>query len=163
MAKHNTRAQNLRDMPSLDHKDVRLPSDGLWDHDAAYDRRYCYNHGKNEYLLGAKDTWMRLCDFVPANAKTDLKAKLEDDIRIKLEDLHNKTLANLEGTVSAFDPHARKCQAECVGGLLSHVYAVIEKKEHDVLCWATTQYSSTDFKLYTVNHLKPETTSVSHE
>ncbi|KIX00029.1 uncharacterized protein Z518_10956 [Rhinocladiella mackenziei CBS 650.93] len=69
MAKHNTRAQSLRDMPSLDSKDVGLPSDRLWDHDAAYDRRYCYKHGEYEYLLGAKDTWMRLWNFVPTNAK----------------------------------------------------------------------------------------------
>lgn len=76
-ADHNTRAQNLRDMPSLDSKEVGLPSNGLWDHDAAYAKRYCYNHGGYEYLLRANDTWMRLCDFVPANAKTDLMAKLE--------------------------------------------------------------------------------------
>ncbi|KIW09758.1 hypothetical protein PV08_11858 [Exophiala spinifera] len=137
MAKHNTRAQNLRDMPSLDSKDVGLPSDGLWDHDAAYDRRYCYKHGEYEYLLGAKDTWMRLGNFVPTNAKTEFPAKLEDDIRIRLEDLYHKTRANLEGTLSAFDPHARKCRAECGGGLLSRVYTVIGKKEHDgeMLYW----------------------------
>jgi hypothetical protein len=30
---------------------VGIPVDGQWEHDAAYDQRYCYNYGEPEYLL----------------------------------------------------------------------------------------------------------------
>lgn len=118
-------------MRSLDPEDVGLPSDGLWGYDAAYDRRYCYNHGEYEYLLIARNRWMRPCDSVPASAKIELKAKLENDAETKLKDLHNMTPAVPQDMISAFVAHARKCQGKCQGGLLSHVYAVIEKKEQD--------------------------------
>ncbi|KAK6362456.1 hypothetical protein LTS17_012845 [Exophiala oligosperma] len=130
VADPDTRARSSGATPSLDSEAVGLPFDGLWDHDAAYDRRYCYSHGEYEYLLDTKDRWMRLSDFVPANAVTGLKAK-ELEAEIKLKNLHNTTLVDLQDRMSAFDPHARKCQATCRGDLLAHVYDVIEKKEQD--------------------------------
>ncbi|KAK6384335.1 hypothetical protein LTS17_001898 [Exophiala oligosperma] len=129
VADPDTRARSLGATTSLGSEAVGLPFDGLWDHDVAYDRRYCYNHGEYEYLLGTKDRWMRPSDFVPANAVSGLKTK-ELDAEI-LENLHNMTLVDLQDRMSAFDPHARKCRAECRGDFLSHVYAVIEKKEQD--------------------------------
>ncbi|KIW35923.1 uncharacterized protein PV06_11749 [Exophiala oligosperma] len=128
VADPDTRARSPGDLPSLDSEAVGLPFDGLWDHDSAYDRRHCYNHGEYEYLLDTKDRWMRPKDFIPANAVTRSQAK-ELDAEIKLENLHSMTLFDLQDRMSAFDPRARKCQAECGGALLSHVYAVIGKKE----------------------------------
>ncbi|KAK6363853.1 hypothetical protein LTS17_012759 [Exophiala oligosperma] len=130
VADSDTRARSSGTTPSLDSEAVGLPFDGLWDHDAAYDRRYCYSHGEYEYLLDTKDRWMHPSDFVLANAVTGLKVK-ELDAEIKLENLHNMALVDLQDRMSAFDPYARKCQATCRGDLLSHVYDVIEKREQD--------------------------------
>ena len=42
---------------------IGLPLDGHWDHDAAYDHRYCFQHGEDEYLLGTPASWMSPTDL----------------------------------------------------------------------------------------------------
>ncbi len=111
----DTLALNAGEMPSLDSEDVGLPPDGLWDNDAAYGQRFCYDHGQYEYLLGTRDRWMRLSDF-------DLPS-----IETKLEGL----LKRQQDRPLTFDPHVRQCQAECRGNLFSHVHTVAEKRDQD--------------------------------
>ena len=49
------REKNTMPIPEV----IGLPLDGHWDHDAAYDHRYCFQHGEDEYLLGTPASWMR--------------------------------------------------------------------------------------------------------
>lgn len=100
--------------PPISLEDVGLPPDGLWDHDAAYEQRFCYNHGESEYLLGTADRWMFSSDFEIPDAEVALESMLQ-----KYKD-----------SPSAFEPHARRCQAECQDNLLSHVHSVIDRREH---------------------------------
>nr|KAK5449230.1 hypothetical protein LTR18_002319 [Exophiala xenobiotica] len=51
--------------PSICLEDIGLPSDGLWDYDAAYEQRYCYGHGEFEYLLTTPDRWISSDDLGP--------------------------------------------------------------------------------------------------
>jgi hypothetical protein len=59
----------------------------------------------------------------------------------------------LQYRIYRFDPHARQCQAECRGNLLSHVHTVVDKREQDGVTlywikWKTywTPASGTDDK-----------------
>jgi hypothetical protein len=96
-------------LPRLD--DVGLPFDGLWDHDAAYDLRFCAVHRETEFLLGTASRWMSPGDFDIRNTEAALGAMLQNAIP------------------SGFDPHLRRCQAECWGSLFSHIHNVIDKRE----------------------------------
>ena len=91
-------------------EDVGIPRDGVWDHDAAYKSRFCYDHGQMEYLLGTADRWMAPGDFRVPEAV--LEARFHR---------HRKSPAK-------FRPHARRCQAECRGSLFSHIYSVIDRR-----------------------------------
>ncbi|KIX09297.1 uncharacterized protein Z518_00376 [Rhinocladiella mackenziei CBS 650.93] len=104
-------AQIRRPHPHLE--DVGLPPDGLWDHDAAYKRRFCFDHGEIEYLLGNADRWMFPGNFDVPNAAAALEAMVQQ---------HGNSS-------SKFDPHSRRCQAECRGSLYFHVYSVLDKRE----------------------------------
>ncbi|KAK5312645.1 hypothetical protein LTR93_011247, partial [Exophiala xenobiotica] len=72
----DTFALNAGEMPSLNSEDVGLPPDGLWDDDAAYGQRFCYDHGEYEYLWGTRDRWMRLSDFDLTNIEIQLEGLL---------------------------------------------------------------------------------------
>ncbi|KAK5527652.1 hypothetical protein LTR23_011232, partial [Exophiala sp. CCFEE 6169] len=99
---------------SLPHlEDVGLPRDGVWDHDAAYDCRFCFDHGETEYLLGTADRWMPSSDFDVPEAEAALEAMLKKH----------------KDDPSEFQPHSRRCQAECWGILYSHIYSVLDKRE----------------------------------
>lgn len=103
--------------PSTDLEDVGSPSDGLWDVNRAYVQRFCYSHGESEYLLGTEDRWMSSTDFEIREAEVTLEAMLQEH----------------KDHPSPFDPHTRRCQAECQGNLLSHVHRVIKsRKDNDV-------------------------------
>lgn len=93
-----------------DLEDVGLPHDQLWDQDKAYDRRFCFEHGEFEYLLGTPNRWMSPIDFGTRGAESRLTRLLQDQ------------------STATFDPHSRRCQAECDGNLLSHVHHVLEQK-----------------------------------
>jgi hypothetical protein len=103
--------------PSINLEDVGSPPDGLWNVNTAYEQRFCYSHGESEYLLGTEDRWMSSTDFEIRDADVTLKAMLHRH----------------KDTPSAFDPHARRCQAECEGNLLSHVHRVIKSRKDDGL------------------------------
>jgi hypothetical protein len=90
-----------------------LPRDGVWDHDAAYDRRFCFDHGETEYLLGTADWWMPPSDLDIPDAEATLEAMLQ----------------NHKDDPSEFELHSRRCQAECWGTLYSHVHSVLDKRE----------------------------------
>ncbi|OCT52736.1 hypothetical protein CLCR_10519 [Cladophialophora carrionii] len=97
--------------PSLTDENVGIPRDGLWEHHEAYDRRFCYDHEQTEYLLGTANRWMS------ADEVDDDKGVLE-------------TMLLKPGDESpTFNPHSRKCQADCRGSLLSQVHAVLNKRK----------------------------------
>ena len=87
------------------------PLDGHWDHDAAYDRRYCFQHGEHEYLLGTPANWISPTDFRLSAAGERLE--------IMLEQFHQSP--------SVFRPHSRRHQTECTSRLWFHVDSVIER------------------------------------
>lgn len=131
--------------PSINLKNVGFPPDGLWNVNIAYEQRFCYSHGESEYLLGTEDRWMSSTDFEIRDADVILKAML-----------HRR-----KDIPSAFDPHARRCQAECEGNLLSHVHRVIKSRKEDDLtlyyiewkaCW--TLESMIDDKMWIGESLK---------
>ncbi|KAK5215330.1 hypothetical protein LTR96_011273 [Exophiala xenobiotica] len=62
---------------SISLEDIGLPSDGLWDYDAAYERRYCYEHGEFEYLLTTPDRWISSDDLGTSDAEARLKKLLQ--------------------------------------------------------------------------------------
>ena len=70
--------------------DVGLPSDRVWDHDAAYDHRLCFEHGETEDLLGTANRWMPTGDFDILNSEAALNAMLQN---------HTKS-------PSKFEPHS---------------------------------------------------------
>ncbi len=74
-------------------------------HDAAYDNRYCFQHGKEEFLLVIPMRWMRLTDFKLPAAEDRLESMFEQfNIR-----------------PAAFNPHSRRHQAECTNKLWFHI------------------------------------------
>ena len=93
--------------------DVRLPSDGVWDHNAAYDHKFCFDHGETEYLLGTPDRWMPASHFDILDAEAALEAMLQKH----------------KDDSFGFGPHSRRCQAECWGSLYSHIHSVLDKGE----------------------------------
>jgi hypothetical protein len=103
--------------PSVNLEDVGSPPDGLWDVNIAYEQRFCYSHGESEYLLGTEDRWMSSTDFGIRDAEVTLEVMLQKH----------------KDHPSAFEPHARRCQVECHGNLLSHVHRVIKSRKDDDL------------------------------
>ena len=101
------REKNIMAIPEV----IGLPLDGHWDHDAAYDHRYCFQHGEDEYLLGTPASWMSPTDFRLSAAGERLEVMLEHFIQ----------------SPSVFRPHSRRHQAECTSRLWSHVDSVIER------------------------------------
>ena len=93
--------------------DVGLPSDGVWDHNAAYDHRFCFDHGETEYLLRTPERWMPASDFDILDAEAALEAMLQKH----------------KDDPSQFEQHSRRCQAECWGSLYSHIHSVLDKGE----------------------------------
>ncbi|KAK5404405.1 hypothetical protein LTR06_009552 [Exophiala xenobiotica] len=91
--------------------DIGLPPSGFWDHDAAYEQRFCYEHGGFEYLLAPADRWMSPGDFDIPDAESALATLLEDNS-------------------SEFEPRTRRCQAECWGSLYSQVHSVVDRRVH---------------------------------
>lgn len=103
--------------PSVNLEDVGSPSDGLWDVNIAYEQRFCYSHGECEYLLGTEDRWMSSTDFEIPDAEVILEEMLQKH----------------KDDPSPFEPHTRRCQAECQGSLLSHVHRIIQSRKDDDL------------------------------
>lgn len=126
-------------------EDIGLPLNQLWDHDAAYDCRFCFDYGETEYLLGTANRWMSSGDFDTPNAVSLLKTRLR-----RHKDNHLD-----------FEPHLQKCQAECCGSLWSHVHSVIDWYEYNgaslylvqwKVCW--TPESNIDDKAWVMVSLK---------
>ena len=90
---------------------IGLLLDGRWDHDAAYDHRYCFRNGEDEYLLGMPARWMSSTDFRLSVA------------RERLEVLSGQ----FSQSASVFRPHSRHHQAQCTSRLWSHVDSVTER------------------------------------
>jgi hypothetical protein len=51
---------------------VGIPQDGKWDHIAAHESRFCFQHMKEEWLLQSVDRWMLPSDFNVSGAETAL-------------------------------------------------------------------------------------------
>ena len=98
--------------PSISLEDIGLPSDGLWDYDAAYEQRYCYEHGEFEYLLTTPDRWISSDDLGTSDAEARLK----------------KLLQKHRTDPAIFDPYARRCQAECCSSIYSQIHSIIDKR-----------------------------------
>jgi hypothetical protein len=97
---------------SINPKDVGLPADGLWDHDAAYEERFCSNHGEVEYLLSTPNRWMLPRDFDIAAA--------EDELNALFQKFHLRP--------SEFQPYSPRCQAECASTLWSQIESVVNRR-----------------------------------
>jgi hypothetical protein len=95
--------------------DVGLPADGIWDHDASYQERFCFNHSEPEWLLGIPNMWMRPRDFNISGAEAKLAAKLQEYNRNPWE----------------FNAHSRLFQAECSHRLWSHMDVPIKKAKFE--------------------------------
>ena len=110
---------------NLDH--VGVPQDGKWDHIAAHESRFCFQHMEEEWLLQSVDRWMLPSDFNFSRAETTLEAKLQKyESRRRNEKIH----------------HASR--ADCDDDLWSHVDTPIQRGEFDdrvvylirwKLCW----------------------------
>lgn len=105
------KAESVKSQRPID-RPVGLPEDGEWNVVAAYDKRHCSDHGEVEYLLSFEDRWMTAGDFEHRKAAELLESLLQ----VSPDD---------------FDAHHRKCQVECFGLLLDHVYCVKEKRTAD--------------------------------
>lgn len=60
-----------------DPEDVGIPSDGKWDLKAAYEWRFCFEHGEEEWLLENTERWMYPSDFNVSGAEATLEARLQ--------------------------------------------------------------------------------------
>ena len=100
----------------MHHRTVQIgvPADGAWDFVDAYEHRFCYDHGQNEWLLRAEDTWMLSDDFGVPGAR-----------------------GKLDGQVNRFQnpshpqPSLSKKQAECDSTLWSQVDTATDIRESD--------------------------------
>ena len=68
--------QNCRRRAHPSPEDIGVPTDGKWDHTAAYECRFCVQHEEDEWLLGSVDRWMYPSDFNIPEAEAVLEAKL---------------------------------------------------------------------------------------
>lgn len=59
-------------------EDIGAPTDGKWDHTAAYECRFCVQHEEDEWLLGSVDRWMYPSDFNSPGAEAVLEAKFRE-------------------------------------------------------------------------------------
>lgn len=59
-------------------EDVGIPINKKWGVVAAHERRFCFDHGKNEWLLEYNDSWMSPGDFNFSGAEVTLKKMLQD-------------------------------------------------------------------------------------
>ena len=110
-AETTVRWKNMSPIP----QEVGLPPDGRWDHNAAYNNRYCFQHGEDEFHLDTGTRWMLPTDFKLPYAKGRLQLMLEQFNRCN----------------SVFDPHSRRHQAECTSGLWSQIDSVIQRSTLD--------------------------------
>jgi hypothetical protein len=92
---------------------VGVPNDGKWDHIAAHESRFCFEHEENEWLLESEYRWMRPSDFNIPGAEAALEAKLAK---------YNSGPWNL-------NRHRHASQAECNGNLWSHIDTPLQKGE----------------------------------
>jgi hypothetical protein len=60
----------------LDPDDVGIPNEGKWNLTNAYEFRFCFEHGQQEWLLQCADRWMRPSEFNVYEAKAKLEIKL---------------------------------------------------------------------------------------
>jgi hypothetical protein len=94
-------------------EDVGLPKDGEWSCIAAHESRFCFVHEEWEWLLQSDDRWMSPADFKVSDAETALAAKLQK-------------YALCQGTEKR---HRHPPQADCGGGIWSHVDTPIQEGE----------------------------------
>jgi len=59
-------------------EDVGIPIDKKWSFVTAHERRFCFDHGKDEWLLEYNDRWMSPGDFNFSGAEVTLKKMLQD-------------------------------------------------------------------------------------
>jgi hypothetical protein len=59
-------------------EDVGIPINKKWGFVAAHVRRFCFDHGKDEWLLEYNDRWMSPGDFNFSEAEVTLKKMLQD-------------------------------------------------------------------------------------
>jgi len=98
-------------LPRLE--DVGFPKDREWSYIAAHESRFCFHHGEWEWLLQSVDRWMSPAEFNVSNAETALAAKLQKyEMRQGTEQRHH-----------------RASQADCHGGIWSHVDTPIQRGE----------------------------------
>jgi hypothetical protein len=94
----------------LDEEDVGTPVDDIWDHEAVYQERFCYQHG-TEWLLGTLDRWMRPDDFKVRGVAAKLEARYQE----------------YKSQPWGFQARSRASQAQCGGSLWTHVDVPINK------------------------------------
>jgi hypothetical protein len=58
-------------------KDVRLPPNQLWDYNAVYNHRFCFNHSKTKYLLRTANRWISPGNFDIADTAALLEIGLQ--------------------------------------------------------------------------------------
>jgi hypothetical protein len=58
-------------------EDVGIPPENKWDLVAAHERRFCFDHKEDEWLLEYAQRWMYPSDFSVSGAAVTLKDKLQ--------------------------------------------------------------------------------------
>jgi hypothetical protein len=84
---------------------VGIPIDRKWGFVAAHERRFCFDHGKDEWLLEYNDRWMSPSDFNFSGAEVTLEKMLRD----------------YQSSAFTSNSHKRTSPAECNCSLWSEV------------------------------------------
>jgi hypothetical protein len=93
------------DPSTRDAEDVGMLTDNKWELVAAHERRFCFSHKEDEWLLEYAERWMYPSDFSISGAEVTLKDKLQKYL--------------LAGSNSR--PHKQALRAECNHSLWSQV------------------------------------------
>jgi hypothetical protein len=91
-------------------EDVGIPIDKKWGVVTAHERRFCFDHGKDEWLLEYNDRWMSPGDFNFSGAEVTLKKMLQD----------------YQSNAFTPKPHKRASPAECKCRLWSEVETPVQ-------------------------------------
>jgi hypothetical protein len=78
--------------------DIDLPTDNKWDLVTAHEKRFCFDHGEDEWLLEYAERWMDPSDFGVIGAEERLTDRLHTYHSVKLSSKPHKPASRAECT-----------------------------------------------------------------